>query len=91
MRVKKKPHKQEAPPPTLGEVDVGPDDGQDFDTLAKDVIGDDGSDSDNDFDKNKKPAFKFGDDDQEEEESKEPAFMFFDFRRGIASWPANAV
>jgi hypothetical protein len=24
-------------------------------------------------------------------ESKEPSFMFFDFRRGVAAWPTNAV
>eukprot|EP01038_Epipyxis_sp_PR26KG_P004031 gene4031-5768_t len=75
-------------------VGVNPDHMDNYDTFDQDVIGntgDDapaGSDSDDDYDREKsgkKRAKKFG---QDEEEEKAP-YMFFDFRRGTTGWPSN--
>ena len=57
------------------------------DTFEKDVIGDDESDSEDvyDHEKEKEKARKR----RGEEETEEPAYMFFDFRRGIEKWPTN--
>ncbi len=92
MRVKRKPKKSDAVDAVASsDVDVGPDEGRDFDTLAKDVIGEDGSDSEDEHDKRKKKSFGFGGDEEEDNSEKEAPCIFFDFRRGVTAWPQKAV
>ena len=56
--------------PASDKLNVDPDHAQSFDDLAKDVLGDDGSDSGNEFD-NKKKNWN----EDEDEEDKEPSYM----------------
>lgn len=67
-------------------LEIAPDASNDFDTLAKDVTGEEVDDSDNeDYDhekeKKKRERRRRGEEDDEEKKEKAP-YMFFDFRRG---------
>lgn len=58
--------------PASDKLNVDPDHAQSFDDLAKDVLGDDGSDSGNEFDNKKN---KWNDDEDEDDDDKEPSYM----------------
>ena len=69
------------------EVDVP---NEDYDSLAKDVIGDDGnSDEEESYEYGGKDKSKGRQRRGQEEEDKIPDYMFFDFRRGKEFWPTN--
>ena len=72
------------------EMQVGPDYRDTYDSMNKDVLGDDDSDSDGDFDfKGKGNLFQRGE--EEEQEPQDPPYMLFDFRRGRDDFPENVT
>ena len=67
------------------EINIIPDYDNQHNSLVDDIIVD-GSDSEGDDDESKSSKKRGS---QEEESKSSPDFMFFDFRRGGASWPKN--
>jgi len=65
--------------------DVKADFVNDYDSLAKDVIGDDGSESDEDREEKGKGRNRRSHD---EDKEKDPEYMLFDFRKSLL-WPTN--
>ena len=71
---------------------TGPTDySHEYDELDADVLGDNASDEEPNYEdkkkkKKKKRGFGFG---EEEEKEEEAAYMLFDFRRGEHKWPEN--
>lgn len=66
--------------------EVLPDHSENFGSFADDVIGDEDDSDEDDYEKSKKRRDY---EDENDEKNKVPSYMFFDFRRGDESWPAN--
>jgi hypothetical protein len=63
---------------------------EEFDFLAKDVMGDDDESSDDEYDFRKKGGEAMSDFERDgEEDKKNPEYTFFDFRKGPEGFPAN--